>query len=426
MQVYLEDDLSNFKTRFIQLLCGYIEVEERNLGKIIYANSNTKKSFPFPGLPLYIPTPSSTKEKSIHSDELEIAKAITRECLVDGFFYGTLNEEREKTDKFLEHIVKDLNYDVKKLLPELNENLKFSTFINDKYTISICDLFCFSLLISEFNKEPDEVKMKYANVSRWSNYIENLHGISNVCKKIGLWFSLPYTPFILGSIDLGLMEDNKKSETKKEEKETKEESKKQETKEENKKQETKKEDKKENKKDKKDKKDKNKKDDAHPMTKVDIRVGKIVDIQPNPEGDKLYNEQIDIGNGEIRKIASGLRGRVDINELKDSLVVCILNLKERNLKGWPSHGMILCTSNKDGKVEPLRPPEGSAPGDMVYIGDLAREPVADKKCPWEKVHDKLLTNNKKEATYKDENGELVWHTDKGNILSPTIAEGTIS
>ena len=68
------------------------------------------------------------------------------------------------------------------------------------------------------------------------------------------------------------------------------------------------------------------------MSKVDIRVGKVISIEPNPEGDKLYNEEIDIGNGEIRKIASGLRGRVDINDLKDSLVVVIVNLKKRNLK----------------------------------------------------------------------------------------------
>ena len=222
MQVYLEDDISNFKTRFIQLLCGYLEVEERNLGKVIYANSKTKETFSFPGLPLYIPTPHCTTEKSLHSDELEIAKAISRETLSEGFFYGISNEEKEKTDKFLEHIVKDLKYNVKKLLPELNENLKFSTFINDKYTISICDLFCFSLIISEFNKEKDELKMKYSNVSRWANYVENLHGILHVCKKIGLWFSLPYTPFVL---DLTKYE-TKKEKKNKEEKEVKEEEKK--------------------------------------------------------------------------------------------------------------------------------------------------------------------------------------------------------
>ena len=380
MQVYLEDDISNFKTRFLQLLCGYLEVEERNIGKLIYVNAKTKESLTFPGLPFYIPNPICSSEKATHTDELEIAKAIARESQTEGFLYGLNSEERKQSNDFLVHIVNDLKYDVKKLLPELNENLKFSTFINDKYSISICDLFCFSLLIADFNKEIDEVKLKYSNVSRWANYIENLYGISNVCKKIGLWFNLPFVPLFLDFTKFEKKDDKKE----------------------------------------------NIKEDLHPMSKVDIRVGKVVSIEPNPEGEKLYNEEIDIGNGEIRKIASGLRGRVDINDLKDSLVVVIANLKKRNLRGWPSHGMILCTSDKDGKVEPLRPPEGSQAGDLVMIGNLPREPATDKHCPWEDVWKKLFVNDKKEATYKDEKDEFVWHTEKGNIVSPTIANGTIS
>ena len=420
MQVYLEDDISNFKTRFLQLLCGYLEVEERNIGKLIYVNAKTKESLTFPGLPFYIPNPICSSEKATHTDELEIAKAIARESQTEGFLYGLNSEEKKQSNDFLVHIVNDLKYDVKKLLPELNENLKFSTFINDKYSISICDLFCFSLLIADFNKEIDEVKLKYSNVSRWANYIENLYGISNVCKKIGLWFNLPFVPLFLDFTEFEKKDDkkeNKKEDKKDDKKEEKKEDKKQDKKEEG-----------DNKK--KEKKEKNKKnekkDDLHPMSKVDIRVGKVVSIEPNPEGDKLYNEEIDIGNGEIRKIASGLRGRVDINDLKDSLVVVIANLKKRNLRGWPSHGMILCTSDKDGKVEPLRPPEGSQAGDLVMIGNLPREPATDKHCPWEDVCKKLFVNDKKEATYKDEKDEFVWHTEKGNIVSPTIANGTIS
>lgn len=419
MQVYLEDDLSNFKTRFLQLLCGYLEIEERNIGKIIFANAKTKESLSFPGIPFYIPNPMNSSEKSIHSDELEIAKAISIDAQADGFFYGLNSEEKKQTDDFLKHIVNDLKYDVKSLLPELNENLKFSTFINDKYSISMCDLFCFSLIISEFNQEKDEIKLKFANVSRWANYIENLYGISKVCKKIGLWFNLPFVPLFLEFEKY--TKNEKKPEKKKEDK--KPEEKKEEKKSEVKKEEP------ENKKEKKEKNKKNEKaekKDLHPMSQVDIRVGKVVNIEPNPEGDKLFNEEIDIGNGEIRKIASGLRGRVDINDLKDSLVIVIVNLKKRNLKGWPSHGMILCASNKEGKVEPLRPPEGSQVGDLVYIGNLEREPANDKKCPWEAVHDKIFVDGKKEAIYKDDKDTFVWHTDKGNIVSPTIADGTIS
>jgi|TARA_B110000285_G_C15067902_1_gene586224 methionyl-tRNA synthetase len=39
---------------------------------------------------------------------------------------------------------------------------------------------------------------------------------------------------------------------------------------------------------------------------LDIRVGKITKAWANPNSDKLYNEEIDMGNGEMRTIASGL------------------------------------------------------------------------------------------------------------------------
>jgi len=39
---------------------------------------------------------------------------------------------------------------------------------------------------------------------------------------------------------------------------------------------------------------------------LDIRVGKIIEVWKNPASEKLYNEKIDLGNGEIRSIASGL------------------------------------------------------------------------------------------------------------------------
>ena len=42
------------------------------------------------------------------------------------------------------------------------------------------------------------------------------------------------------------------------------------------------------------------------LSQMDIRVGKIIHVEKNPESEKLYNEKIDIGNGDIREIASGL------------------------------------------------------------------------------------------------------------------------
>lgn len=40
--------------------------------------------------------------------------------------------------------------------------------------------------------------------------------------------------------------------------------------------------------------------------KSDMRVGKIVECKVHPDSDKLYVEQIDIGEGRLRTIGSGL------------------------------------------------------------------------------------------------------------------------
>ncbi len=112
-----------------------------------------------------------------------------------------------------------------------------------------------------------------------------------------------------------------------------------------------------------------------------MRVGKIVEVweNPDPEGSHLYNEKVDIGNGEIRTIASGLRKYMPIEGLKDQMVVVLLNLKARKMKGdFVSHGMVLCAETPDKSVvELLIPPAGSAPGDIITFEGYERKPPAE-------------------------------------------------
>ena len=61
-----------------------------------------------------------------------------------------------------------------------------------------------------------------------------------------------------------------------------------------------------------------------------------------------------------------------------------------------------------------------------YSFSFSQKFIQRKKCPWEAVHDKIFVDDKKEAIYKDDKDVFVWHTDKGNIVSPSIADGTIS
>ena len=97
-----------------------------------------------------------------------------------------------------------------------------------------------------------------------------------------------------------------------------------------------------------------------------IRVGKIIKVWNHPGSEKLYCEEIDLGNGEIRKIASGLQQFVTLERLTDAMCIVLCNLKAKKLAGYESHGMVLCAETPDrSAVELIVPPEGSQPGDLI-------------------------------------------------------------
>jgi len=164
----------------------------------------------------------------------------------------------------------------------------------------------------------------------------------------------------------------------------------------------------------------------HPISRLDIRVGKIISIEDNKGGDVLYNEEIDIGHGEIRKVASGLRKLIPKEKLLNQHVIVLCNLPVKTLKGWPSHGMLLCASNGDKTLtEILVPPSGSVPGDLVQIGEYDRHPdkeINPKDNPWDVVKAHLTVNSSAEAVYN----ESVWKTEKGPVTCHNLPNSFIS
>ena len=164
---------------------------------------------------------------------------------------------------------------------------------------------------------------------------------------------------------------------------------------------------------------------------MDIRVGKIVGVVVNPNSDKLYNEKIDIGNGEIREIASGLQKHIPIEQVQDAMVVCLLNLKARKLADYNSHGMVLCAQTADASIiEFLKPPAGSEPGDVITFEGYERKPLEmlpAKKNPWDNVKPCLVTDGSLVGCYKDpESGKLLkFTTPKGVCVASTVKDGLI-
>lgn len=78
--------------------------------------------------------------------------------------------------------------------------------------------------------------------------------------------------------------------------------------------------------------------------RLDIRVGKIVDVSKHPDADTLYVEKIDLGEDAPRTIVSGLAKYVPIEEMQNRFVAVLCNLKPAKMRGVESQGMVLCTS----------------------------------------------------------------------------------
>ena len=80
--------------------------------------------------------------------------------------------------------------------------------------------------------------------------------------------------------------------------------------------------------------------------KLDIRLGKIIEIQSIKGADKLIKLTIDIGKRKIQCVA-GLKTFYKPEDLKEKLVAVLVNLQPTKLKGVLSEGMILAASTKD-------------------------------------------------------------------------------
>jgi len=140
------------------------------------------------------------------------------------------------------------------------------------------------------------------------------------------------------------------------------------------------------------------------ISKLDIRVGVITKAWLHEEADKLFCEEIDIGEDSPRQIASGLRAHYNLEDLEGQRVLVLTNLKARKLVGFPSHGMVMCASNSDGTVKFVEPPADAAIGERVmvegYDGEPATENQVIKKKMLESIFPDLKTDAAGVACYK--------------------------
>ena len=93
--------------------------------------------------------------------------------------------------------------------------------------------------------------------------------------------------------------------------------------------------------------------DFEDFMKVEMRTGKVVDIEDHPNADKLYVVTIEDGPDSTRTVCAGLKGIYQKEQLLGKQVIFVANLKPRKLRGIMSEGMILAADDGDGNVSVL-------------------------------------------------------------------------
>ncbi|MBL8477566.1 MAG: methionine--tRNA ligase [Methyloversatilis sp.] len=104
------------------------------------------------------------------------------------------------------------------------------------------------------------------------------------------------------------------------------------------------------------------------VSKVELRIAKIVAADHVEGADKLLRLQLDIGEDKPRQVFAGIKSAYDPALLVGRLTVMVANLAPRKMKFGMSEGMVLAASDDTGEVPGLfilSPDSGAAPGMRV-------------------------------------------------------------
>jgi methionyl-tRNA synthetase len=90
------------------------------------------------------------------------------------------------------------------------------------------------------------------------------------------------------------------------------------------------------------------------FSKMDIRVGTVIEAEKVAKTKKLLKLKIDTGIDQ-RTVVSGIAEYYEPEALIGKQISILVNLAPKNLKGIESQGMILCAENADGSLSIVQP-----------------------------------------------------------------------
>ena len=99
--------------------------------------------------------------------------------------------------------------------------------------------------------------------------------------------------------------------------------------------------------------------------KIDLRVAKIIEVIEVEEADKLIQLKLDLGEFGEKNVFAGIKKHYEPENLLNKMVICVNNLKPREMRFGTSEGMILAASNEESGVYLVSPDTEALPGMKV-------------------------------------------------------------
>ena len=84
------------------------------------------------------------------------------------------------------------------------------------------------------------------------------------------------------------------------------------------------------------------------FTKVEIKIGTIIEAETLPKSEKLLKLKVDLGESRARQILAGIKAYYTPQDLIGKQVCVLANLKPAKLMGEISEGMILAAKDSEG------------------------------------------------------------------------------
>ncbi|MDD5449399.1 MAG: hypothetical protein PHO42_02225 [Candidatus Omnitrophica bacterium] len=81
--------------------------------------------------------------------------------------------------------------------------------------------------------------------------------------------------------------------------------------------------------------------------KLEIKIGKILEVNDHPNADKLYVVKVDLGDSQ-KQLVAGIKGSYAKEALVGKQIVVLTNIDPATLRGVESQGMLLAASDETG------------------------------------------------------------------------------